>query len=120
MVVETAKNQIILNQIVGQKKENRQVEADVIVNDIKPDVLNVITTNGVVNIYKKEVMEGKIRVDGTISTYIVYIADDEQAQVRSLNTSLDFTQIIDMENAKEGMDAQVKVAVKSFDTRMMN
>ena len=58
MVVETAKNQIILNQIVGQKKENRTIETDIIVNDVKPDVLNVITTNGVVNVYRKEVMEG--------------------------------------------------------------
>ena len=38
MVVETAKNQIILNQIVGQKKENRQVEADVIVNSTYGDL----------------------------------------------------------------------------------
>lgn len=36
MVVETAKNQIILNQIVGQKKENRTIETDIIVNDVKP------------------------------------------------------------------------------------
>lgn len=31
MVVETTKNQIVLNKIVGQKRENRQVETDVIV-----------------------------------------------------------------------------------------
>ena len=120
MVVETAKNQIVLNQIVGQKKENRQIESDVIVNDVKPDVLNVIATNGVVNIYKKDVMDGKIRIDGAINTYIIYMADDKQSQVRSLNTSLDFTQVIDMENARESMEAQVKVEVKNFDTRILN
>ena len=38
MVVETTKNQIILNQKVGQKKENRTIETDIIVNDVKPDV----------------------------------------------------------------------------------
>ena len=59
MVVETSKNQIILNQIVGQKKESRLLETDVIVNDIKPDVLNIISTNGVVSVYKKEIMDGK-------------------------------------------------------------
>ena len=61
MVVETSKNQIILNQIVGQKKESRLLETDVIVNDIKPDVLNIISTNGVVSVYKKEIMDGKVR-----------------------------------------------------------
>ena len=68
MVVETTKNQIILNQKVGQKKESRQVETDCIVNDVKPDVLNVISTNGVGNIYKKDVMDGKIRIEGAINT----------------------------------------------------
>ena len=120
MVVETAKNQIILNQIVGQKKENRAIETDIIVNDVKPDVLNVITTNGVVNIYRKEVMEGKVRIDGAINTYVIYMADDEQSGVRSLNTTLDFTQIIDMENAKENMETQVNVNINNFETRIIN
>ena len=34
MVIETTKNQITLNRIVGQKKENRLIESDIIVNDI--------------------------------------------------------------------------------------
>ena len=120
MVVETAKNQIILNQIVGQKKENRQVETDVIVNDIKPDVLKVISTNGVISVYKKEVMDGKVRVDGSINTYIIYMADDENGSVRSLNTSLDFTQIIDMENCRENMQTAISVNIKNFETKIIN
>ena len=120
MVVETAKNQIILNQIVGQKKETRIVETDVIVNDIKPDVLNVISTNGVVSIYKKEIMENKIRIDGAINTYIIYMADDENSSIRSLNTSLEFTQMIDMENCRDNMDAQVNINIKNFDTKIIN
>ena len=120
MVVETAKNQIILNQIVGQKKENRTIETDIIVNDVKPDVLNVITTNGVVNVYRKEVMEGKVRIDGAINTYVIYMADNEQSGIRSLNTTLDFTQVIDMENAKENMETQVNVSINNFDTKIIN
>lgn len=120
MVVETTKNQIILNQKVGQKKENRQVETDCIVNDVKPDVLNVISTNGVVNIYKKDVMDGKIRIDGAINTYIIYLADDNESTIRSLNTSLDFTEIIDMDKAKENMDSKIEITVKNFDTKIIN
>lgn len=120
MVVETAKNQVILNQIVGQKKESRLVETDLIVNDVKPDVLNIISTNGVVNIYKKEIMDGKIKIDGAINTYVIYMADDELSSVRSLNTSMDFTQIIEMENCQESMDARVSVNIKSFDTKVIN
>ena len=120
MVVETTKNQIVLNKIVGQKRENRQVETDVIVNDVKPDVLKVINTNGVISIYKKDVMDGKIRIDGAINTYIIYMADDEQGSIRSLNTSMDFTQVINMDNCKENMQADVRVSIKDFDTKIIN
>ena len=120
MVVETSKNQIILNQIVGQKKDSRIVETDIIVNDVKPDVLNIISTNGVISIYKKEIMEGKIRIDGAINAFIIYMAEDEKGSIRSLNTSLDFTQIIDMENVKENMEARVNIGIKNFDTKIIN
>jgi hypothetical protein len=63
MLVETSKDQICINQIIGQKKEMAVVEGDVIVNDIKPDILNVISSSGTACIYKKEVLEGKVRLD---------------------------------------------------------
>lgn len=120
MVLETTKNKIILNQLVGQKKEKHSVENDVIVSDIKPDVLNVISTNGIINIYKKEVLNGKIKIEGSISTYIIYMADDEQGSTRSINTSLDFTQVLEMENAKENMEAVININIKNFETKVIN
>ena len=120
MVLETTKEQIVLNQIIGQKKEIRTVEADIIVNDIKPDVLNIISTSGVISIYKKEVMDGKIRIDGGINTYIIYLADDEKSSTRSLNNCLDFTQIIDIENCKEGMISEENIIIKNFETKIIN
>ena len=101
MLVETAKDQININQVFGQKRDSFVAEGDVIVNDIKPDVLNILSTDGIMNVYKKEVMDGKIRLDGSINTYIVYLADEsESGNIRSLNTVLDFTQMIEMENSR--------------------
>lgn len=91
MLLETEKESVCINQIVGQKRDEITVEGDVIVNDIKPDVLNIISTSGIPCVYKKEVMDGKIRLDGSINTYIIYLADSDESTVRSLNTVLDFT-----------------------------
>jgi hypothetical protein len=93
MPVETVKDQICINQIIGQKKELIDIEGDVIVNDIKPDVLNIINTDGIVSVYKKETMDGRVRLDGNINTYIIYLAESETGNIRSLNTVLDFTRI---------------------------
>lgn len=120
MIVETNKEQIVLNQIIGQKKELRTVETDVIVSDIKPDVLNIISTSGIINIYKKEVLDGKVRIDGGINSYIIYLADDEQGSTRSLNHCIDFTQIIDIDNCREEMILDENIQIKNFETKIIN
>lgn len=38
MPVETEKENVCINQIIGQKRAETLVEGDVIVNDVKPDV----------------------------------------------------------------------------------
>ncbi len=91
MLLETEKENVCINQLIDYKKEEIIAEGDVIVNDIKPDVLNILSTSAIPCIYKKEVMDGKVKVDGSINTYVVYLADSEQNEVRSLNTYLDFS-----------------------------
>ncbi|MCL2383730.1 MAG: DUF3794 domain-containing protein [Oscillospiraceae bacterium] len=120
MLVETAKDQICINQLIGQKREMLEAEGDVIVNDVKPDVLKIISSSGTACVYKKEVLEGKIRLDGSINTYIMYLADDENGSVRSLNTVLDFTKFIDIDNCKPEMILDEQVMVKSFECNILN
>jgi hypothetical protein len=77
MQLDINKESVCINKIVGQKTQNITVEEDMIVPDIKPDILNIINTNGNVCIYKKEVLEGKIRIDGEVQVYIIYLAENE-------------------------------------------
>ena len=74
MVVDTAKQNITLSKIIGQRKEKFVVEGDVIVPDIKPDILNIINVSGNVCIYKKVITNGKVRFDGCLEVYIIYLA----------------------------------------------
>lgn len=97
MQVDVTKENFVLNKIVGQKSETVVVEGDMIVPDIKPDILNTINTTGNVCIYKKEVLDGKIRIDGDVNVYVIYLADNEEEATRSLNTNIDFSQVLDFE-----------------------
>ena len=58
MAIETLKENLCVNQIIGKAKENIIAEGDVIIPDIKPDILSTINTNGTVCIYKKEILDG--------------------------------------------------------------
>lgn len=120
MAIETAKDSLTVNQIIGQKKDTFMVEEDCIVPDVKPDILNIISNSGIVCIYKKEIMDGKIRIDGCVNTYIMYLADTEENQIRSVNTNINFTQTIDMEKVKSDMCLNVNVNLKGLETHVIN
>ena len=120
MLLETEKETVCINHIVGQSIKEVIIEGDVIVNDVKPDVLNIISTEGLPCVYKKEVMDGKVRVDGSVNTYVMYLADDENGSVRSLNTILDFTEMIDIEGCMSEMTAKVNVDINNIECRILN
>ena len=120
MAIETTRDNICVNHIIAQKTENVIVEGDSIIPDIKPDILNAISTSGTVCIYKKEINEGKVRLDGCIDTYIMYIAEDETNSIRSINVNLDFTQVIDVPNAMSDMNLDTEVKLKNIECKVIN
>ena len=120
MVVETVNENLCINKLITSKKEIIMVEGDMIVPDSKPDVLNTICTSGVVCVYKKEILDGKIRIDGNINTYIMYMADNEQDKIRGLSTSLDFSESIQVPGINEEMECQLETKVKSMESKVIN
>lgn len=120
MAIETLKESLCVNQIIGKAKESIVAEGDVIIPDIKPDILSTINTNGTVCIYKKEVLDGKIRIDGGVQVYIMYLADDENGNVRGINTVIDFTKVIDMENVNSNMTMESNINLSNIECRILN
>ena len=119
-MVETTRDNVCVNHIIGHKTENFIVEGDSIIPDIKPDIINAINTSGTICIYKKEINEGKIRIDGAINTYIMYLADDVNNSVRGLNINLDFSQVIEMEKAVQGMNLETNFKLKGMECKVIN
>lgn len=119
-MIETQKEKLSINKLVAEKREIIFAEGDMIVPDSKPDILNTICTSGVVSIYKKEVQEEKMRIDGTINTYIMYMPDGSEDTVRGLNASLDFSENIGIQNCKEGMDEITDIKIKSIEAKVLN
>lgn len=120
MVLETMNENLCVNKLVASKKDIIMVEGDMIVPDSKPDILNTICTSGVVCVYKKEVLDEKVRIDGNINTYIMYLADDTQDKVRGINTSLDFSEVIQVSNAQSGMESIIQTKLKAIECKVIN
>lgn len=120
MVIECDKEQILLRELLETKKDIFQVENDIIVNDVKPDVLSIIDTNGILCVNKKEVIEGKVRIEGEINTYITYLADDESGSIRCLNTVFSFSENVKLENYNENMNVKICCTLKNIESKIIN
>lgn len=120
MIVDTIKEKMCVNKLVATKKELILVEGDMIVPDAKPDILSTICTSGVVCIYKKELLEGKIKLEGSINTYIMYMADDSEDKVRGISTNLDFMENISVPACRENMTCKLNTNLKSIEAKVIN
>ena len=118
--VETNKENICVNKIVGQKKDFIFVEGDVIVPDVKPDILNTVSTTGNAFIYKKEVTDGKIKLEGSVDAYVIYLADDDTGSTRGINTSINFSQILNIDNCTSDMNVDESVEIKTIECNVLN
>lgn len=120
MEVEVSRENICVNKLVAQKKEMVFIEEDMIVPDTKPDILNTINVNGNVCVYKKEVMQDKVKIEGNINTYIMYLPDSKEDNLRALNCTMDFSHNITVPGAKEGMILVTKCEIKDIECKVIN
>ena len=120
MEVEVSKEKICINKLVAEKKELIFLQSDIIVPDSKPDILNTINVTGKCLIYKKEIEENKVKFEGTIKTYIMYLPDSKNENLRALNLDLDFSENIAIPGAKEGMVLITKTTVKDIECKVIN
>ena len=118
--MEITKETIRVKRVIAEKKEIINVQGDMIVPDSKPDILNTVNTSGSVCIYKKEIMEGKIRLDGNVLTYVMYLADGEKNTLRGLNTGLDFSENIAVSELEANMDVEITPVLKLIECKILN
>lgn len=120
MEVELNKENICISRLVAQKKELIFIEEDMIVPDSKPDVLSIINVKGNVCVFKKEVVQDKVKIEGNVNTYIMYLPDSKENNLRGLNCTMDFSENISIPGAKEGMLLVTKCEIKDMECKVIN
>lgn len=120
MLVDTNRENLNINKLICKKKEMIFVEEDMIVPDSKPDILSTISTSGNICIYKKELMEEKIKIDGNVNAHVMYLADNAEDNVRGINVSLDFSKTIDAPSSRTGMLLDTNINISTIECNVIN
>lgn len=112
------KNNVVVNKKIFSTTKSFEVTGDIIVPDIKPDIVSVINTNANSYIYKEEITTGKVRFDGNVDTYIVYLADN--GENRSIQTTLNFSESFQDSNIVESLMVKERVFVEMVEAKVLN
>lgn len=120
MSLELIKEVVRINQLVGEDTTQTIVENDIIVPDIKPDIARILLLDGDVFVSGAEVAQEKLLMNGTIRYKILYVSDDPEQPLKSINTSMNFNYSMDIPNTRQGMNCRVKCDIEHMEYEILN
>ena len=120
MSIEVLQDNLCINRLIERKKKEIELETAVIVPDVKPDIIKPIDLSGTICIYKKELINGRVKIDGSIDSNIIYLADSEDESIRGLNSNIDFSEFIEIDNEIINADIDVNIEIKDMECNILN
>ena len=121
MSLKLQKEHIRLTEVLCSGYCHTTVEGDVIVPDIKPDILKILQADGCVAINKADVQNDKVLIMGKVKLTILYLPDLKDPKcVKSIVTEYDFAHTIDVLGAKPGMDICAEARCEDIEYTLLN
>ncbi len=118
--MELVKENIRVNQVVCKGSISSKVDEDIIVPDIKPDILKILQLDATSCITGKSVENGRTVINGKTDLKILYIPDSDTEKIKSIVTSFDFCENVDSQEIEEGMTAVVVSNVDRAEFSLIN
>lgn len=120
MEMELVKDQVKINNLVGEETVQAVIENDVIVPDVKPDILRIIHIGGDVYPVELQVEQDRVTVKGRVKYKVLYACEDETQPVRSMLSTVDFSQSVFFAGAKSGMKAFTTPSIQYISHDLVN
>ena len=112
MSISLNKEELKLSRFVVRDRFTTWIEQEVLVPDIKPDVMKIIKVEAVPFIQDTELTDGMIKVSGRINYYILYRSMDG-GTLKGITSEYPFAQTINVSSAKAGMNLDIDVIARN-------
>lgn len=108
--MELIKDTINVCNITAKGVSQAMADGDVIVPDVKPDILKLLQVDAQACITDKYIENGRLVINGRVDYKILYLPDSGEEKIKSIMTSMDYRQVVD----SGGADGDEKLLVKPF------
>lgn len=120
MCAETINESISVCKYLGSAKKSTNVKGDVVLQDIKPDILSIIRVTRDLCITQKKVEDGKIKIVGYIDVNAIYVADDNTNSQKAVNSKIDFSEVLEIDGVNENSVIKLKYEVGNIEYKVVN
>lgn len=120
MSLELVREAIKVNQVVLKDSTQTIVENDIIVPDTKPDITRILLFDGDAVVNSARITRDKALIDGTIVYKILYLSDDAEQRVKSINSTSNFSQSIDVSELDGNFKCNAKCRIEHIDYGVVN
>ncbi len=105
--MELIKEAVTMHETLYADRSQVYVEGDIIVPDVKPDILKILQVDAVSSVTSREVSDGRLTVSGKIHLTILYIPEREGDSIQSITSVFDFSERIE----RQGITGQSLVSL---------
>lgn len=118
--MELTKNTMNLCRICTKGTAQAMADGDVIVPDIKPDILKLLQVDAEASITDKYIENGRIIICGRVDYKILYVPDSDEEKIKSILTSMEFRQAVDSAGAQSDSRVILKPTVDRVEFNAVN
>ena len=111
MAVELIKDYLSIDEIKGREEVQTLVEAEIYLDQTKPDIDKVFWVQGKPEITSIKIVKDKLLIGGVVNFRVVYKSTDESLPVQYVETTSDFREEIDIEGINKEMIGKVKANI---------
>jgi len=119
-MAELVKEQVFLDQSVGNEDVQIMLEGDLIVPDIKPDMALLLQTEEKIIIDRTEAGTDRVNYVGHLNISVLYVAKEMNKSVQSIQLSRGIDDFINLEGVNKDMWVRAKAEIVNIDYRVVN
>ncbi|MBE7029403.1 MAG: DUF3794 domain-containing protein [Clostridia bacterium] len=104
----------------SKTNQSQNFDWDIIVPDSKPDIKSIITTDGVVSITGKEIMQDRAVINGNVKLTILYVSSTEPECVKSIENIKSFNYVLELQDLRQNMILNLYTDIVKISSEILN
>lgn len=120
MSLELVRENVTLTHVLDEQISQITIEDDIIVPDIKPDIEEILQTNGKFYLSEKEIAGDKLKFKGNMKITILYLAQDGENPVQSLEGNFLVDDYMNMNELTKDSMIHFTCSIEDIKVEMLN